>query len=93
MKDKDIRLNAEHPVAGMKHIVRGIARRGLRPIPPKASISLRVDADVLEWFKAQGVGVSNPHEWRCCGHSKKPRVNKPSPLNAYTVTEYHRSHP
>ena len=34
----------------------GIARRGLRPIPPKASISLRVDADVLEWFKAQGSG-------------------------------------
>ena len=40
----------------MKHIVRGIARRGLQPIPPKASISLRVDADVLEWFKAQGAG-------------------------------------
>ena len=56
MKDKDITLTAEHPVAGMKHIVRGIARRGLQPIPPKASISLRVDADVLEWFKAQGSG-------------------------------------
>ena len=56
MKDKDIALNAEHPVTGMKHIVRGIARRGLQPIPPKASISLRVDADVLEWFKAQGSG-------------------------------------
>ena len=24
--------------------------------PPKALISLRVDADVLAWFKAQGVG-------------------------------------
>ena len=35
---------------------RGIARRGLQPIPPKASISLRVDVDVLEWFKAQGAG-------------------------------------
>jgi uncharacterized protein (DUF4415 family) len=56
MKDKGIALTAEHPVAGMKHIVRGIARRGLQPIPPKASISLRVDADVLEWFKAQGAG-------------------------------------
>jgi len=28
----------------------------LQPMPPKASISLRVDADVLEWFKAQGAG-------------------------------------
>ena len=56
MKDKDIRLTAEHPIAGMKHIVRGIARRGLQPILPKASIFLRIDADVLEWFKAQGAG-------------------------------------
>jgi uncharacterized protein (DUF4415 family) len=31
-------------------------RRGLKPIPPKAVISLRVDADVLDWFKAQGPG-------------------------------------
>ncbi len=36
MKDKDIALTAEHPAAGLKHIVRGIARRGLQPIPPKA---------------------------------------------------------
>lgn len=40
----------------MKHIVRGIARRGLKPLSAKASISLRVDRDVLEWFKAQGDG-------------------------------------
>ena len=40
----------------MNHIVRGIARRGLKPAPPKASISLRLDADVLEWLKSQGPG-------------------------------------
>lgn len=34
----------------------GIVRRGLEPLPPKTSISLRVDADVIEWFKAQGPG-------------------------------------
>ena len=34
--------------------MRGVVRRGLRPLPSKASISLRVDQDVLEWFKAQG---------------------------------------
>lgn len=56
MKDKDITLTAEHPGAEVKHIARGIARRGLQPISPKASISLRVDADVLEWFKAKGAG-------------------------------------
>ena len=47
---------AEHLEADVKHIVRGMVRRGLEPLPPKASISLRVDQDVLEWFKAQGPG-------------------------------------
>lgn len=47
---------AEHPEADVKHIVKGIVRRGLKPANPKLSISLRVDADVLEWFKAQGDG-------------------------------------
>jgi uncharacterized protein (DUF4415 family) len=37
-------------------MVRRIVRRGLKPVPPKASIALRLDADVLEWFKAQGPG-------------------------------------
>ena len=46
----------EHPEANVRHIVRGIVRRGLQPLPAKASISLRVDQDVLEWFKAQGPG-------------------------------------
>jgi uncharacterized protein (DUF4415 family) len=55
-KDKSIRLSAEHPEADVKHIVRGIVRRGLKPVSGKASISLRVDADVLEWFRAKGPG-------------------------------------
>jgi len=56
MKGKDIKLSAEHPEADVKHIVRGIARRGLKPVPAKTSVSLRIDAGVLEWFKAQGPG-------------------------------------
>lgn len=36
--------------------MRAIARRGLKPVPAKASISLRVDQDVLDWFKSQGEG-------------------------------------
>lgn len=46
----------DHPEANVKHIVRGLVRKGLKPLPAKASISLRVDQDVLEWFKAQGAG-------------------------------------
>jgi uncharacterized protein (DUF4415 family) len=56
MADRDIAISFEHPEASMKHIVRGIARRGVKPVPPKASISLRLDADILEWLKSQGPG-------------------------------------
>jgi uncharacterized protein (DUF4415 family) len=46
----------EHPEADVRHIVRGMVRRGLQPRPSKAAVSLRVDEDVIEWFKAQGPG-------------------------------------
>lgn len=47
---------AEHPEADLRKVVRGIVRRGLKPAPPKTLISLRLDEDVIEWFKAQGPG-------------------------------------
>lgn len=56
MRDRDIAISAEHPEADVHHIMRGVVRRGLQPVPPKASVSLRVDADVLAWFKAHGPG-------------------------------------
>lgn len=56
LKDRDIKLSAEHPEAKVRHIVHGIVRRGLKPVPPKAAIALRLDADVLAWFKSQGPG-------------------------------------
>lgn len=56
LKDRDILITEEHPEADVKHVVKGIVRRGLRPKPPKASVSLRLDADVLKWFKSQGRG-------------------------------------
>ena len=46
----------DHPEADVKRIVRGLVRKGLKPLPSKASISPRVDQDVPEWFKAQGTG-------------------------------------
>jgi len=49
-------VDDDHPEADVRHIVRGIVRRGLQPLPSKTSISLRLDQDVLEWFKAQGTG-------------------------------------
>lgn len=46
----------EHPEADIRHIVRGVVRRGLQARPPKTAVSLRVDEDVIQWFKAQGPG-------------------------------------
>ncbi len=42
--------------AEVAEIVKGIARKGLPKSPRKAPISLRVDPEVLDWFKAQGPG-------------------------------------
>ncbi len=53
---EDAKTTSGHPEADVKHIVRGMVRKGLAPLPAKTSISLRVDQDVLEWFKAQGAG-------------------------------------
>jgi uncharacterized protein (DUF4415 family) len=55
-KAPKVSANAEHPEADLRHIMRGVVRRGLKPKPPKTSISLRVEQDVLEWFKAHGPG-------------------------------------
>lgn len=35
---------------------KAVVRRGLKPLPPKAQVTLRVDSDVLEWYKRQGRG-------------------------------------
>lgn len=56
LKEREIVRSKDHPEAAVRHIVRGVVRQGLKPVPPKAAISLRVDADVLDWFKAQGPG-------------------------------------
>jgi uncharacterized protein (DUF4415 family) len=31
-------------------------RKGLKPVSKKSQVTLRLDADVLSWFKAQGQG-------------------------------------
>jgi len=56
MKEGDIALTEEHPELDLQQVVRVIRRHGLEPAPPKASVSLRIDRDVLDWFKAQGPG-------------------------------------
>lgn len=56
MSDSEILLSEEHPEATLERMVKGILRKGLKPLPPKEAVSLRIDHDVLEWFRSQGPG-------------------------------------
>ena len=42
--------------ADVAKVVRHIARRELPAAPRKEAISLRLDAEVLDWFRARGPG-------------------------------------
>ncbi len=35
---------------------RGLVRKGLKPVGRKAQVTLRIDADVIQWFRARGRG-------------------------------------
>lgn len=58
-KSADVVLSSEHPEVELRHIVGGIVRKGLKVAPPKQSVSLRLDADVLDWFKEGGAGYQS----------------------------------
>jgi uncharacterized protein (DUF4415 family) len=55
LADEDIDLSDSSEITP-EMFARALVRRGLKPVPRKAQVTLRVDADVLEWFKAQGAG-------------------------------------
>ena len=44
------------PPPAVEEIVRDIVRQGLPAAPRKAAVSLRLDTDVLDWFKTRGAG-------------------------------------
>ncbi|GAX40862.1 hypothetical protein NIES4075_18280 [Tolypothrix sp. NIES-4075] len=55
MKNEEIDLS-ECPEITPEMFARGVVRRGLKPTPNKVEVTVRLDSDVLEWFKAQGRG-------------------------------------
>lgn len=58
LEDDDIDLS-DSPEVTPEMFARAVARRGLKPVEPKKQVTLRLDADVLEWFKAQGRGYQS----------------------------------
>lgn len=55
MTDEDIDTS-DIPELTPEMFARGIVRRGLEPVAPKAQLTIRVDREVLEWFRQQGSG-------------------------------------
>lgn len=55
MAEDEIDLN-DTPEISPEQFARAIVRRGLKPVRPKAQLTIRVDRDVLEWFRKQGRG-------------------------------------
>lgn len=59
MIDADIVRDGDAPAWTPEMFARAVARRGLKPVPKKALLSLRIDEDVIEWFKRQGAGYQS----------------------------------
>jgi uncharacterized protein (DUF4415 family) len=55
MKDKDIDLS-DNPELTPEMFARAIVRQGLKPVTRKAQLTLRLDQDVLDWFRQLGQG-------------------------------------
>ena len=44
------------PPLSPEMFAQALVQKGLKPAPGKAQITLRLDKDVLEWFRHQGAG-------------------------------------
>ena len=76
MTDEDIDFS-DIPEITPEMFARGVLRRNFKPIPRKKQLTLRVDSDVVDWYKQQGPGYQT-------------RIN--SLLRAY-MKEHQRSSP
>ncbi len=55
MRDEDIDTS-DIPEITPEQFARAVVRVGLMPVESKKQVTLRLDSDVLSWFKAQGPG-------------------------------------
>jgi uncharacterized protein (DUF4415 family) len=55
LRDNDIDLS-DNPEVTPEMFARAVLRKGLKPVGRKTQVTLRIDEDVLTWFKKQGRG-------------------------------------
>jgi uncharacterized protein (DUF4415 family) len=44
------------PEISAQQFARAIVRRGLKPVRRKAQVTLRIDSEIIDWFRARGRG-------------------------------------
>lgn len=59
LSDAAIVRDRDAPAWTPAMFARAVARQGLKPVPKKVLLSLRVDADVVDWFRSQGAGYQS----------------------------------
>jgi uncharacterized protein (DUF4415 family) len=59
LTDANMVKDGDAPEWTPEMFARAVARKGLKPVPRKALLSLRIDADVINWFRAQGAGYQS----------------------------------
>lgn len=57
LADEEIDLS-DNPELTAAMFARAVARQGLQPAECKQQVTLRIDSDVLRWFRAQGRDTS-----------------------------------
>jgi len=59
LPDARVVRDRDAPAWTPEMFARAVARKGLQPAPRKTLLSLRIDSDVIEWFRAQGPGYQS----------------------------------
>src|SRR6516162_6915190 len=58
LKDEKIDFS-DTPELTLEMFARAVVRRGLKPVARKKQLTLRIDSDVLEWYRRQGAGYQS----------------------------------
>ncbi len=58
LKDAQIDFS-DTPELTPEMFARAVVRRGLKPLARKKQLTLRIDSDVLEWYRRQGKGYQS----------------------------------
>lgn len=59
MRDREITIDTDAPAWTPEMFARAVVKRGLAAPPTKTLLSLRIDSDVVRWFRAQGRGYQS----------------------------------